>query len=143
MLNRGSKDIFITSNGDIAFDLEKGDLKVADSRGLEIFRQAAIRRLMSSKGDFRTAPEIGANLKDFTGFRNTSETGSLIKSAILNSLVVDNLFASAGLDIKVFPLNESNVGVMVMGRVSALEGDGFVISASYDLRDNKIIPRRL
>ena len=143
MLNKGSKDIFITSNGDIAFDSAKGDIKVADSRGLEIFRQAAMRRIMSSKGDFVTAPEIGANLKNFTGFRNTAETGSLIKSSILSSLVVDNLFASAGIDVKVFPLSESNVGVMIIGRVSAFEGDGFVISASYDLRDNKLIPRRL
>ena len=143
MLNKGSRDVFITSNGDIAFDSEKGDLKVADSRGLEVFRQAAIRRLMSSKGDFITAPEVGANLKDFTGLRNNAETGALVKSAIINALTFDNLFASGGLDVKVFPLNENSIGIMIVGRVSAAEGEGFVISASYDLRDNKIIPRRL
>lgn len=143
MLNRTSKDFYTTGNGDLYINDDTGDIQVADSQGLEVFKQAAIRRLMTTRGDFKDAPSTGASLTDFVGSRNNAETGSLIKAAIFGSLTNDNLFNSAGMEVRVFPVSETSVGIMLFGRVSSVEGDGFVVSLSYDMRDNKIIPRRL
>lgn len=143
MLKKSSKDFFISADGDIVIDDIKGDLQVADSKELEIFKQNMIRRLMTSRGDFKFAPEAGADLSSFSGLNNTAETGAIIKSNIVSALTYDSLFSSSQIDVKVFPMNENTVGIIVTGQVSAVEADRFSIAFSYDLRDNKIIPRRL
>ena len=52
MLNQKSKDLYMTSNGDITFNTDTGDLQSVDSKGLEIYQQAVLKRLMTEPGDF-------------------------------------------------------------------------------------------
>lgn len=143
MLNKNTKDFYITADGDISIDGTKGDIKRVDSNGMEIFRQHMVRRLMTNSGDFALSPDTGANLGNFVGLPNNAETGSLIKSQLIDSLVFDNLFASNTLDLRIFPLSETSIAMFLITRLSSLEEDTFSISFSYDLRDNKIIPRRI
>jgi hypothetical protein len=143
MLKKRSKDFFISADGDIVIDDIKGDIQIADSKELEIFKQNMMRRLMTTKGDFKFAPEVGADLSSFSGLNNTAETGAIIKSNIITALTYDNLFSSSMIDIKVFPMSENAVAILLTAQVSAVETDKFSIAFSYDLRDNKIIPRRL
>lgn len=143
MLNKNSKDFYITTDGDFAIDELRGDLQTVDSKDMEIFKQHMMRRLMTSRGDFRFNPDQGASINDFIGLKNSAETGQLIKSQVMNALTSDNLFRSVGLDMKVFPMDQNTVALLLITQVSSVESDKFAIGFSYDLRDNKIIPRRL
>ena len=143
MLNKNSKDFYITTDGDLAIDEIRGDLQTVDAKGMEIFKQHMMRRLMTSRGDFLFNPDQGASISDFVGLKNSAETGQLIKSQIMSALTSDNLFRAGGLDIKVFPMDQNTIAMLLITRVSSLEDDNYAIGFSYDLRDNKIIPRKL
>lgn len=142
MLDRFSKDIYFTSNGDFDFDLEHDDVRKVDSRRNEIHRQAIIRRLMTKTNDFAYSPSYGANITSFVGLRNTAETGELIKAAVITELNKDNLFRPGSVEANVFPLNETSVGIILTGKIRSVESDGFIVGFSYDLRNNQMIPRR-
>tara|TARA_B100000029_G_scaffold273582_1_gene268338 strand:+ start:247 stop:687 length:441 start_codon:yes stop_codon:yes gene_type:complete len=140
-INSLSKDYLWTGDGDLFFDPNgNGDLYTATSEGDEVLSSAVIKRLTSSTGDWGTSPELGADLIDFIGLPNTRETAALIQTRVENILVQDLMIRSDAIGTEVFPIGPNELLVMMM--IDSIDSSEPIITAfSFDMRDNKMIPR--
>lgn len=140
-INSLSKDYLWTGDGDFFFDPNgDGDIYIATSEGDEVLSSAVIKRLTSTEGDWGTVPELGTNLVDFIGLPNTRETGAFIQGRIENTLVQDLLIRSNAIGTEVFPLGPNEILIMML--IDSIDANEPLITAfSFDMRDNKMIPR--
>lgn len=132
------RDIQFTLDGDIRVGPD-GDLmgtRVGDYDG---FIQAINKRLMSSRNDWALEPDVGANIAEFVGAPNTRETGDALRLRIMNELSRDNLVRAGDLSVDVLPVATSKVFVLVT--VRAIGTDTIRLAYTYDLRENRLIPR--
>lgn len=134
-----SLDLYFTSNGDFCLD-ETSKLKDTKLDQYRYLIQRINNRIGSTGNDWQLAPEVGANLTDFIGQRNTPENGKLIEQRIFNELTRGNFINSRHLSVKVFPISESGVGVIIAVNPPDTVGQ-VTLTYSYDYRDNKIVPR--
>lgn len=140
-LGLSSVDILWTVDGDF-FLGDNSDLSKASSYKDEVLESAILRRLQSSSGDWALIPNFpGANLTEFIGLPNTPETAVLIKSAIVDTLTFDNLIRGHGLDVDVVPIGLREVMVVLVIPSLEKKDKPLVFGFSYDLRDNKMVPR--
>jgi hypothetical protein len=142
MIKKKNQDIDMTFSGDFIIDEEKGDLRTATSENHRTAKNLILRRIASSPGDFLHSKMIGAGLNKFLGLPNTPELGSLIKATIVSELTRDNLFPAQSIDVRVFPMSKHSVVVFLQVSSPTLSPGPFSILFSYDMRDNRIIPRR-
>jgi len=134
-----SLDLYFTSNGDFCLD-ETNKLKDTKLDKYRFLIQRVNNRIGSTSNDWQLAPQVGANLTDFIGQRNSAENGKLIEQRIFAELTRDNFISSRHLSVKVFPISESGVGVILS--INPPDTVGQVnLTYSYDYRDNKIVPR--
>ena len=84
--------------------------------------------------------EYGTNLVEFAGAPNTRETGSLIKSAVVSSLIDGGLVAAKSLKVQVVPTGQRKVLILVYAQI-VMSGEEVFVNIEYDLRENKLIPR--
>ena len=142
MIKKSNTDVDMTLSGDFIIDEDKEDLQTATSESHRVARNIIYRRISGSPGDFRHSENSGAGLNKFLGLPNTPEVGSLIKSAIVRELTRDNLFPAQGVDVRVFPMTRHSVAVFLAVTSPTLSPRTFSMTFSYDMRDNRIIPRR-
>lgn len=140
-LNELSKDLYWTADGDLYVDPNgEGGMYVATSYNDEILSSAIIKRLSSTSGDWATAPELGADLIDFVGLPNTRETAAYIQARIESILIQDLLINSADINIEIMPSGENEITAILL--VESIHTDEpVIIGFSFDMRDNKMIPR--
>lgn len=136
-----STDILWTVDGDLF--VESGDVKVASAFSNEVMESAILRRLQSTKGDWKMAPLLGANLVEFAGWPNTRETGALIKSRIVNILTEDLLLKGDEVSVDVYPNSLTSIVItIVVNTIDPDIQDGvYIVGFTYDMRDNKLVPR--
>lgn len=130
------KDYYFTNSGD--FYIENNDL--SKTKNYEAFVQQIHSRMKSNKLDWALNPREGANVSDFVGKPNTREVGDKLKQRIYSELSRDNLVTSSELTVEVIPLSKTMVGVFLFIRSPRASGK-IVLSYTYDLRDNRLIPR--
>lgn len=136
-----SKDFLWTADGDFYFDPDgEGGMYVATAYNDEVLSSAIIKRLSSTQGDWATAPELGADLIDFVGMPNTRETAAYIVSRVENVLVQDLMINSSDINIEVIPTGPNEVTLILL--VESINAEKpIVVGFSFDMRDNKMIPR--
>jgi len=140
-LYNDSLDFHFTSNGDFCLD-NTGKLKDTKLSKYRFLIQRVNNRISSKPGDWILAPEVGAGLTDFIGQRNTPENGKLIEYRIFSELTRGNFIDSRHLSVKVFPISESGVGVIIAINPPDTTGQ-VTLTYSYDYRDNKLVPRNV
>ncbi len=134
------RDLFFSSDGDFRV-APSGDLEVTDSFEHRAVIQSILKRIMSSSGDWALQPELGANMADFIGKPNTRETGEALKNRVADELLRGGLVRAADLDVQVFPLSEREIILLVIVRTTSEEP--ILIQFTYDLRNNRLIPRNI
>lgn len=134
-------DLFFSGNGDFRLG-SNGDLD--DTTGYEhrALVQAVMKRLSSTKLDWPMQPTIGANFGDFLGQENSKENAMRIKSRIVSELTRGGLVSGQNLQVQIVPYSKTGILILVFIR-TADSSQPIFIQLSYDMRDNKMIPRNL
>ena len=142
MIKRDTADIDMTSDGDFILDEDRGDLGVATTENHRVSMLAILKKNKSSPGDFLHEKMVGVDLQRFFGLPNTPETAAIIKAAIVAELTRSRLFSSRDIDVRVFPMDRHSVAVLFGIEGTHNFSQTFSMTFSYDMRDNRIIPRR-
>ena len=136
-----TREVYFTGDGDLYFDPDgSGDLYIAT--GDELLSSLINKRLTSTEGDWASIPDLGANLVDFVGLPNTRETASYIQTRVQNILVQDGLVAGGDISVEVIPVGPNEILCILL--IRSLERDTnepIVTIFSFDMRDNKMVPR--
>jgi hypothetical protein len=132
-------DLYFTDTGDFVLG-ENLDFRDTKNDHLRGFLQKAVTRVMSSHGDWRLQPQVGANLQEFLGKQNNRATGEAIRSRVHNELVSSGLLRAGEFIVDVFPVTKSSVAVVIVVHHTRPE---LTITFTYDFRDNKVSPRNV
>jgi hypothetical protein len=132
-------DIYFSEEGDLQVGTD-GDLKDTKLDAYRGFVQAVDTVIKSSAGDWRSLPDIGADLSKFVGARNTAATGANIQRTIEGHLYREGLISMGDVRVQVLPVSSSMVTMIIFVRPSGSKGN-LVLTYYYDLRDNKIATR--
>jgi len=139
--NEETVDLFFSSNGDFRLG-SSGDLDTTVGYEYRALVQAIMKRLSSTKLDWPMQPGIGANLGDFVGQENSRATASRIKSRIVSELTRDHLVSGQNLQVQIVPVSKEAVLILIFIKVTD-SSQPISIQLSYDMRENKMIPRNL
>ena len=139
--NEAVQDAFFSSNGDYRLGT-RGDLERTVGYDQRILVQTIVKRMSSTTRDWPMQPEIGANLGDFVGQANTQENARLIKSRIVSELVRGGLISGQDLSVQVLPLSKTAILIAVFVKTND-SSQPLAVQFTYDMRDNKMIPRNL
>jgi hypothetical protein len=140
-LSKNSIDLHWTSDGDLRLG-ENEDLGKVNYVEGRVGKQIILKRLQSRKGDWANAKDLGANLFDYAGMPNTRETGQLIQSSVIQSLIEDGTFSPNSLEVEVYPTSEESIAVAMAAKIPFSSNTTF-LQVDYDLRSNSIIPRAI
>jgi hypothetical protein len=134
-------DLLFSESGDFVLG-ENGDLADTRSRAYRGFIQMVLNRIMSSKGDWPLHPDIGVGLNAFVGKPNTKVIADRIKQKIVSELSKDDLIRGNELIVDIFPVSSNAIAI---GVIVSPPGSGRQINLvfTYDMRDNKLIPRNV
>jgi len=140
-IDRKSVDVFWKSDGDFALD-SRGDIRKADARDARVGRQILMNRLMSAHGDWPLQQNLGAGIADFAGMPNTRETAQRLKARIVGELTWDGAVNASTLKVQIVPNGLRSLLIMIYA-VMQYQSEDVVLSFTYDIRDNKLVPRVL
>jgi len=87
-------------------------------------------------------PHIGASVGDFLGQDNSADTARLIKSRIVSELTRDRLVSGQSLNVQIVPTSKTAIMILVFVKTDD-PSQPIAIQLTYDMRDNKLIPRNL
>jgi hypothetical protein len=110
-------DLLLTPDGDLLVG-EEGDLLL--TRGTGYVVQSIYNRLKSVSADW-FYDQVGADLEDFLGQPNSSETGAAVEERIISALTGDGLLAPEDLLVKVVPAGETQLACFVFARLAGAE----------------------
>lgn len=102
-------DLVSTLSGDLQLDT-KGDVKLATTFDTQY--QAANFWLRTDHGDYAAATEIGTNLGEFIGSRNSEETLEDVKDQVFDSLI-KNLFYPEDIRVETVPIDQDEILIAV------------------------------
>jgi hypothetical protein len=116
MRNYNEKDIrfYDPANqieGDYVVD-ETGDFALTED--YESARQDMNNRIQTQKSDWRSHPNIGADLELLEGEPNTRETGMKGSSQIYESLSYDDRFALEDINVRAVPTSIEKIEFFIM-----------------------------
>jgi len=116
---QNQSDILLSYDTDIDFQFD--DLLITS--GLDMIKRQVFKHLISELNDWKISPEIGASPNNFTGERNSRETGQLLKQFIESR--IQQHIDPAVLNVKVVPINYDNVKIYidinVSGNITSLQ----------------------
>lgn len=135
------RDLYFTSEGDFVIS-ETSDLEETKNHQYRNLIQQILTRLMSSKGDWALQPTLGASLGNYLGQPNTRETGDKIKTRILSELSRGGLLAPSSLKVEIAPVTATGIIILITATPPGSRGSVF-ISFTYDMSENKLIPRNV
>ena len=134
-------DLHFTEAGDFTLG-ENGDIK--DTTGIPYrgFIQRVLTRVMASKGDWILEPLLGVSLNSFVGQPNTKATATKIRDRIVGELLKEDLIRGSELLVDIFPIANNAIAIAV---IISPGGSGRQVNLvfTYDMRDNKLIPRNV
>jgi hypothetical protein len=133
-------DLYFTEDGD--FVISNNDLEDTKNYQYRGYIQRVHTHIMSHKREWNLQRNIGANLQDFLGKPNTQPTGKQIEDRLFSELVGKNLVAASELRLTSFPVSKNIIAVTVEIK-PADTAQAMILTYSYDLRDNRLIPRNL
>ena len=139
--NEAVQDFFFSSNGDFRLG-DGGRLERTVGYDHRALVQTIVKRLSSTKYDWSQQPQVGANMGDFLGQNNSRETARLIKSRIVSELTRDRLISSSSLTVQIVPVSKTAILIAVFIRTDD-PSQPIAVQFTYDMRDNKLIPRNL
>ena len=139
--NEAVQDLFFSSNGDFRLG-EAGVMERTVGYDHRALVQAIVKRLSSTKGDWVMQPHIGASVGDFLGQDNSADTARLIKSRIVSELTRDRLVSGPSLNVQIVPTSKTAIMILVFVKTDD-PSQPIAIQLTYDMRDNKLIPRNL
>ena len=124
-------------DGDIV--LEKGDIAIATEP--ESVKQDILFRLKTGQFDYAPEPEVAAGLDRFIGLPNTSETGSLVRQAVVRALTRNGSILENSLVVEVIPLSLHTLGIYVFA-TPEFSGifDPINLAFTMDLTQGNITP---
>lgn len=140
-IGKRTTDAWFSANGDLRLDSEKGDLKIATNEDRRVLRQTVLKILQSTYGDWSMHQDLGAGLSTFGGMPNTRETATLIESQIHSALTREGVLSSNMIRLQVLPVSNTELLVLLTVSVLFSRDAPITIQFSYDLRDNKFLPR--
>jgi hypothetical protein len=134
-------DLYFTGEGD--FNLgDNGDLEDTKYYAYRGFIQRVLNRMKSTRGDWPLQSSVGADLHSFIGSPNTKEIALDIQDRIRVELEQENLLLGGELQVKVFPTSKYSVAIALIINPPR-SGGQVILTFSYDMRDNKLIPRNV
>lgn len=98
-MNYTQKDIRAEKNGDIP--IQNGDIVLASPK--QTTEQMVNRRMRTNNPDWFNNYNIGADLEDLRGMKNTRETAELGRAKIIQCLTYDDRFHESDLNIEFAP----------------------------------------
>ena len=110
--NYDSTDLSWTWKGDISVD-EAGDLSHNSEDALESIENEIINVVKSSKGDWISHPQLGADLWRFVGEANTRKNAEDIKEAVRIALIASGIVASQDIEVEVNALSLDTLYISV------------------------------
>lgn len=118
MPNLNHKDISFfkgeSRKGDITFNVDRnGECDISLTDEYHTAEQDLKSRLLTQRKDWRSHPDIGADLERFIGMPNTRETGEEILSSIKESLMYDARFTPSDTVVHVVPITQDKVELIV------------------------------
>ena len=135
-------DFYWLEQGDLFLDSSTGDLADTKNHQYRGFIQRVLTQIMSRKGEWQNEQSVGVNLDDFLGKRNNAANGERLKSRIMTELVKNQLVSASDLNVSVFPTSNTSLAIIV-----SIQPPGtakrIVLTFSYDMRDNHIVPRNV
>jgi hypothetical protein len=135
------EDVLFSSEGDILIDTIKSDIadtNLVDERNLI---QRIMTRIISSPGDWKSDAGLGVSYESILGKINNAENGKKLERMILNSLIYDNFLNIGNVKVESYPVSKRALGALVM--ISGVSSKAIMISIIYDIRDNRLIGRKL
>lgn len=114
MRNYNEQDIRFYAEGiegDFVVD-ESGDFALTED--YESARQDITNRIRTQTGDWRSHPDIGADLELLEGEPNTRETGQRGEEQIYRTLTYDNRFDTEDLHVRAVPTSIDSIDFYVM-----------------------------
>jgi len=103
----GMTDFLFGYDTDIHF--ENGDIKT--TTGLDYLEREIFKVLLTSPGEWKASPRLGASLEEFIGQNNTREIGNIIRRHVEKSLT-ESIYP-AQLKVKIIPTSESTLTVII------------------------------
>lgn len=134
-------DTYFTDTGDF-FLGDNGDLRDTLNDSYRGMLQRVLTRVQSRKGDWATQTSVGAGLTAVIGKPNTAEAGAAIRNLIHTELLQEDLLRSSEFVVDAFPLTKHIVAVAIV-ITPPRSGGQVVLTFTYDVRDNRMIPRNI
>lgn len=135
------RDFYYTDQGDF-FLGQNGDLEDTRTYLYRGLIQKIRTRMESNRGDWAMWPDVGAGLQAFRGRANTRELGEEIKSVVTNEVLRTNSLSSSEFTVDVIPTSDSSLMIILYIKPAGELGQ-IILPISYDMRENKIIPRTI
>ena len=132
-------DLLFSSEGDFSLG-ENGDVADTENDHMRSLIQRIITRLSSAPGDWNLAPGVGVGLSAIIGQPNTRANGLRVEEIVASGLVQGGLLASDEFSVVAFPADQHTVGVILKINPRFVRGQT-TLTFTYDLRDNRLIPR--
>lgn len=136
---RKDLDLLWSSEGDFVLGTD-GDLETTQNINSRSLIQRVLKRLMSTPGDWATSPETGVQWERILGTANNRETGRLVEEMIISELMRGGLLSSSEFTVAAFPASKKEIGILLTIFPAGVRGET-VLTFTYDMRDNRIIPR--
>jgi hypothetical protein len=134
ILNRTSKDITYTSDGDFMLG-STGNISLSTMGDNQLLGEVIYRRLKSSFGEWRSEFAVSADLKDVIGLELNQTNIEFISDSIRRALTEYNLLSSA--EIAVSPAGVIGTRVaMSVSVYSEISQSNVLLAIVYDTRDN-------
>ncbi len=133
-------DLYFTDHGDF-FVGESGDLEDTRDFHLRGFIQKVFTRLKSKPGEWALQGGLGAGLDAFVGLPNTEEVAVRIKELVWRQITQDDLVRYNEAVVDVVPVGQSKVAIIIAVLNAPGVAGEVLLTFTYDLRDNRLIPR--
>lgn len=135
-------DLLFTEDGELIFDEESRDFQKAFEEEYETLTQTILKRIQSSDEDWNLDGTVTANLNYLRGSAASNSIIDEAKSMIFNALTLDGYLDPEKVTIQ----SESFNNNILLFNISVLVNENdfynvYNLGASYDMRDNRCIPR--
>ena len=132
-------DLLYTDNGDFWVG-SNGDLEETKNYLYKGLIQKIRTRLESNPGDWKLQPGIGAGLQGFRGRENTRNLGDEIKTVVANEILQIGFLSPNEFVVDVIPTSTTSIMIIIAIKTPRDNGQ-IILPVTYDMRENKIIPR--
>lgn len=128
-------DIALSYDGDLIID-ESQDLLLIS--GIEWFKREVNKIIRTNLREWRSEPDIGANLEEFIGSVNSKETAESIKLKLLEAITIDNFQFPGQFEVKIIPVSTDKLTIYITYNII---GENYAISKLiYSLDSGVSIP---